>query len=130
MKTTSYTIAKSMYELYSGVRQVNSNLPLLLGYFRQSAVNWNCWHKGPLIFNLDSKLKHSFAATISEIFYKTCNYAVRYLKTFKYSGFNKVDNGKMTTPGPAAHAASPMFGYASLVCGLTCVHGAQSGRTT
>ena len=34
MKTTSYTIAMSIYETYTGVRQFKSQLPSLLGYFR------------------------------------------------------------------------------------------------
>lgn len=43
-------------------------------------MNWSCLHKVCRIFNLDLEFKHSFAAIVNEIFYKTFKYVVKYLK--------------------------------------------------
>ena len=79
-------------------------------------MNWSCLHKVRWIFNLDLEFKHSFAAIVNEIFYKTFKYVVKYLKPLNMHAL-KTDSGKITID-VAAQPASPMFSWSFLVCDL------------
>lgn len=80
MKTTPYTTGVSIYEVYGGVRQFKSSSLRYWDILGESVVNWSCLHEVRRIFNLDLESKHSFAAIVNELFYKTFKYVVKYLK--------------------------------------------------